>query len=83
MLDVGADITAIPQRLVRELSLVKFSEIGVSGFRVEAELIDTFLIGLQLHNWEMEAVNQFVLTLDGPNLTFTIQKPGDDAEQSG
>jgi predicted aspartyl protease len=56
LIDIGADITAIPQRLVNQLSLVKFSEVGVGGFRSDAEPADTFLVTLQIHEWHIEAI---------------------------
>jgi len=55
-LDNGAALTVIPQRLLGELRLIKFSEVGVGGFRHAPEVEDSFLVRLQIHEWEMEAV---------------------------
>jgi hypothetical protein len=78
--------------LAPALGLVKFSEVGVGGFRRDPEIEDSFLVRLQIHDWEVEAVevilgddsygllgrdvlNQFLLTLNGPELHFTLQRP--------
>lgn len=91
-LDIGAALTVIRQRLAPALGLVKFSEVGVGGFRRDPEIEDSFLVRLQIHDWEVEAVevilgddsygllgrdvlNQFLLTLNGPELHFTLQRP--------
>lgn len=93
-LDIGAALTVIPQRLMAELGLVKFSEVGVGGFRRDPEIEDSFLVRLQIHEWEIEAIevilgddgygllgrdalNQFLLTLNGPGLNFTLQRPAE------
>jgi hypothetical protein len=55
-LDIGAALTVIPQRLMGELGLIKFSEVGVGGFRHAPEVEDSFLVRLQIHEWEIEAV---------------------------
>jgi hypothetical protein len=91
-LDIGAALKVIPQRLMGELGLIKFSEVGVGGFRRAPEVEDSFLVRLQIHEWEIEALevvlgddsygllgrdvlNQFLLTLNGPDLNFTLQLP--------
>lgn len=56
LIDTGADLTVVPRRLMTDLELIKFSEIGVGGFRLAAEPTDTFLVKLQIHDWEIEAV---------------------------
>src|SRR5262245_36700417 len=56
LIDSGADLSVIPQRLIAELNLIKFSNVGVGGFRESLEPGDTFLVGLQIHDWEIEAV---------------------------
>ena len=60
LIDTGADITAIPTDLATELGLIKFSEIGVSGFRHPAEPVDTYLVTPQIHDWTIEAVEVVV-----------------------
>jgi hypothetical protein len=55
-LDMGAGLTVIPQRLMTELGLIKFSEVGIGGFHRDPEPEDTFLIRLQIHEWEIEVV---------------------------
>jgi len=42
--------------LIGELGLIKFSEVGVGGFRHTPEVEYTFLVRLQIHEWEIEAV---------------------------
>lgn len=95
LIDSGADMTVIPPRLLTDLRLIRFSEVGIGGFRSAARPLDTFLVTLQIHDWMIEAVevisgddsygilgrdvlNQFLLTLDGPDLALTLQRSGSD-----
>ena len=56
LIDTGADITVIPRKLITDLGLIKFSEIGVRGFRLRTQPLDTFLVRLHIHDWEIEAL---------------------------
>lgn len=56
LIDTGADITVLPRAVATRLGLIKFSEIGVAGFRLAPEALDTFLVSLKIHQWGIEAV---------------------------
>jgi hypothetical protein len=47
-LDTAADISAIPSTLVDELDLEAVSEVLVSGYDGQVELVRTYVVGLEL-----------------------------------
>jgi hypothetical protein len=47
-LDTAADISAIPSEVLDKLALEAVSEILVSGYDAEAELLPTYAVGLEL-----------------------------------
>ncbi len=47
-LDTGADISAIPAKVVEELDLEPASEILISGYNSQEETIPTYIVGLEL-----------------------------------
>jgi gag-polyprotein putative aspartyl protease len=64
LLDSGADITAVPADVANQLALTKFSDVILAGYMGPTMLVESYVVNLTLHDFDVAAV-EVVLT-DSP-----------------